>query len=212
MCVHWHRWTHTLQSVSHAHGHTWSRTNTVHALKRRDKRASPITAQGYFPPHRLVLCQCASRRPCLAALMSCFFDRRTETDSVICTPAQTCLGNINSQATWRANAWERPGLCVLHFLGWSAERHAAGVRRPGSASHSKALCLVSMIMIVTSCISQCMRWKAHRICILFVYSVQITGKGPFSWLGLENFLWTHFFTCRWALSVYYHQFKYWTFQ
>lgn len=34
---------------------------------------------------------CFLSPPPLAALMSCFFDRRSETDSMICTPAQTCM-------------------------------------------------------------------------------------------------------------------------
>lgn len=36
-------------------------------------------------------CQRASCRPRPAVLMSCFFDRSTETDSIICTQAQTRL-------------------------------------------------------------------------------------------------------------------------
>lgn len=54
---------------------------------------SSITTQGCFPPRGCVPCQCVSCRlpPPLAAPMSCFFDRRSETDSMICTPAQTCM-------------------------------------------------------------------------------------------------------------------------
>lgn len=76
--------------------------------------AAPITAQGYFPPHRLMLCQCASCRPQLAVLMSCFFDRRTETDSMICTPAQTCLAT-SIPMVWLGNAWESCD-CVFYIF------------------------------------------------------------------------------------------------
>lgn len=88
----WCVYTHT-----HTHMMSWWHTHCL-----IDAHVSPSTPQGCFPPRRLLPCQCASCCPRLAVLMPCFFDRRAETDSMICTPAQTCLAT-SVPVVWLGN-------------------------------------------------------------------------------------------------------------
>lgn len=126
--------------------HTWL---DAYTLLNTHARASPISSQGYSPPQRLTLCQCASRRPRLAVLISCFFDRLAESDSMICTPAQTRLATSIPTVM----AGKRLGMSGTVFYTFGLKWRAAcrWWAAASSVSHSTALRLASMKSVI-SCI------------------------------------------------------------
>lgn len=93
----------------------------------------PLNPRGSNQHPRLLLsqkalCHHASRRLRLAALTSCSFDSRSETDSVICTPAQTCK-ETTIPAAWLRKACLGISMTVwLTLLGQAGKRRAAGER------------------------------------------------------------------------------------
>lgn len=180
-CVYSHRWiyTHHNQSATLA-GTVEATWRHAHTLFNTETYGSPITAQGYFPPYRLMLCQCASCCPRLALLISCFFDRRTETDSMICTPAQTCPAT-SVPMIWQGNAWEWLGLVVLHFQ----------VELPSSSGWAAAEFNVSLKSTLFSVdddhhvmhfpVHEIGSWYSHIISVCLAHN----GKALVSWSLLE---------------------------
>lgn len=134
MCILTQMNTHAAQSVKHTHMHSWSRHDFVHTHSlntQKRTQASPITTQGYFPPQRLMLCQCASCRPrlaCVDALL--LWQAHWNWQHDLCS-STNMPGTIN----YHGMAWKRLGMPVIvcfTLLGWVAT---------SSTSHSRALCL-----------------------------------------------------------------------